>query len=782
VQSRFNNPNADSCLNEATNEAERCFTRLGGDYCFWTHRSPQVIADAYGIPTTSPVKGRVSRTTQVDSRYPIIAATNGETGNLNFQGNNARNVGGSQGATYHTAQIMVTSTMLQQQTAGDFYSAVGRVTHHLILVESLGPGYASLLNTRADVKAVMGLTGPIDFLALFNRQLAAFNIVRMDPTKFANTKAKRQTKHNKISGTRRLQRAMSTRSGVTRANGQSTSEPCWRDRAPPTLDVLLNGETYVMEPSYQALETTEPRSIERTHLPRADPARILDQALDGLTYREQREVLTDAGMTSCFTERHNPSGMPTEQLFPNQRGTDPILFPVTIKKRLSPGTVDDNLEDLHNSDWKAQILFDHLAGYLGFQKFPERLDVELFEQCIYETEFRKLTTKTQQTLLNNVKRGDPFWKLNFVDHFVKSQLKAKLETLGKPAKAGQSLATCQDAVILLFGPMVRYLRCKVMHKFPAELYCNCEKTADDFDTWARTHWKDRESTESDLENFDSTQRGDSLGIELKLMYQFGLDRAHIALFDQFMDDCRSLPELYLFWKTHIISSVIGLKQTGRDTGEPGTYDFNTYYNLALTILMYNLPRGVPLAVGGDDMSANRRLVLSPLWLRIRSKFLTVAKVEYTMRPSFCGYYVTSNGAYRNPRLLALKTMYHMDQGTQHLVDLSYAGEAYSAYRLGDKLIELCSWTELECLGWLVEYYHQTYSWAQSIFGSEVDPRSLAQVLLSTGEQLQQWQTDSIELSKGQRRALGRVFRFQVSVLKVLGCDSFSQVQERYLDV
>jgi hypothetical protein len=126
-------------------------------------------------------------------------------------------------------------------------------------------------------------------------------------------------------------------------------------------------------------------------------------------------------------------------------------------------------------------------------------------------------------------------------------------------------------------------------------------------------------------------------------------------------------------------------------------------------------------------------------------------------------------------------MYHMDQGTQHLVDLSYAGEAYSAYRLGDKLIELCSWTELECLGWLVEYYHQTYSWAQSIFGSEVDPRSLAQVLLATGEQLQQWQIDSVDFSKGHRRALGRVFRFQVSVLKVLGCDDFLQVQERYLD-
>jgi uncharacterized protein (DUF934 family) len=54
-------------------------------------------------------------------------------------------------------------------------------------------------------------------------------------------------------------------------------------------------------------------------------------------------------------------------------------------------------------------------------------------------------------------------------------------------------------------------------------------------------------------------------------------------------------------------------------------------------------------------------------------------------------------------------------------------------------------------------------------------------LLSTGVQLRQEQVDLVTFSKGQRRAVGRVFRFQVSVLKVLGCDNFDQVQERYLD-
>jgi hypothetical protein len=64
----------------------------------------------------------------------------------------------------------------------------------------------------------------------------------------------------------------------------------------------------------------------------------------------------------------------------------------------------------------------------------------------------------------------------------------------------------------------------------------------------------------------------------------------------------------------------------------------------------------------------------------------------------------------------------------------------------------------------------------------VDPVSLALLLLGTGAQLHQMDVDALDFSRGQRRAYGRVFRFQVSVLKVLGCETFEQVSERYLDL
>jgi len=500
----------------------------------------------------------------------------------------------------------------------------------------------------------------------------------------------------------------------------------------------------------------------RTHVPRANPNGVLDEACADLTFREAREVVREQGMTELFVERPTQFGDRTDQLFPQQQGNDPVLFRVTVDKRLNYGTAADNLEDLNYSEWKAQLLFEAMGRYLNFGD-KEEFDPQLFQECIFENEFRKLTQKTQAVLLNNVKRSDPDWKLNLVDHFIKSQLKGKLETLGKPGKAGQTLATCQDAVVLLFGPMVRYLRRRVMHQFPPELYCNCEKTNEDLSAWAREHWTDAESTESDFEGFDSTQRGDSLGLELKLMAQFGLKDAWMSLFEQFSFGFLDMPELYAWWKTHIISTVIGPKQTGRDTGEPGTYDFNTYFNLAVTCLMYELPRGVPLCIGGDDMSANRKLKESALWIRVKSQFLLIAKVQYTLRPSFCGFYLTPNGSFRNPRLLMLKTLWHIDKGDSPAVDLNYATECYSAYRLGDLLVDYCTFLELECQGWLLEYYHQKYSWAQRIFGGQ-DVQEVFVLLRESGPLISEEDVESQEIGKKRRRTLKRLRHYQQALL------------------
>ena len=352
-----------------------------------------------------------------------------------------------------------------------------------------------------------------------------------------------------------------------------------------------------------------------------------------------------------------------------------MFFRETIRKRLIRTTFLDNERDYKDKSFQAAALFHAFLQLTELSTTPVPYDSALMEACIYENEFIKLTKKTQKVLANNANRSRPDWKLNFVDHFVKSQLKGKLEAVNAPGKAGQTIATCSDLVVLLFGPMVRYLRAKVMNSWPDNLYCNCGKSLADQSRWAARYWRDVPSTTSDYTAFDASQRGDSLGFEYALMRHFGLQESWLLAFELHRADFADITECYLDWKLHTTSSVVGEKRTGRDSGEPGTYDFNTYFSMAVYQLMYSPPRGTDACFGGDDLAANADLHTTPLWSRIANRFDIIAKVLHTERPEFCGYYLTSQGCFKNPEVLMLKTLWHLDKGDADVVDVNYAAEA-----------------------------------------------------------------------------------------------------------
>nr|QDH87807.1 MAG: RNA-dependent RNA polymerase [Riboviria sp.] len=746
VQSKFSTPEPDCRLNEFPNDAERFFSSGTVPYAFWTHRSPQVIAHRLGIPTTSPVAGRIERAYIFDARYPVIAATNGEVSVFTNMSGKARTISGHQGGTMHTAQFHLTSTVLSRCSDEDLYSAFSRVTHRLIIVESLSGDYQRLLQSRPLVLAILGMAPPVDFLGTFSHRLGACRIERLSQNKLD---AIRSTRATHVS--RPVQRA----SGMWRASGQYVD---WWDRAPPETYANLE-RVEIVKPS-ESKEQTFINLDEHasTHLPRVPLDAIVDNVAETLAPKEEREIISDDGMSCLFSDTES---LLANSLFPNQRQDDPVLFKSTVAKRLKRGSFEHNVADVRGSEWKSTLLRTVFLDYLQLPAQP--FDRELFEECINENEWSKLTKKTQQTLLNNAGRADPDWYFCVVDHFIKTQLKGKMEALGIDGKAGQTLATCQDAIILLFGPMVKYMRRKIMGAFPPNLYCNCGKNNEDLSNWCREFWQDRESTESDYSGFDATQKGDSVGFEVGLMRHVGLDDAWTALFADFSGYAETMPELYEFWKTHIVSTVIGPKDLGRDTGEPGTFDFNTYFNLALVILMYDPPRTLPICVGGDDMSANAVLVPTKLWKLVENNFLIIAKVEHTDRPSFCGYRLTKLGSFRNPYILLLKTAYHLAKGDAAAVDLNYASEARTAYVLRDELHTYCSWVELECLGFLLEYYHDVYPWAQRLFGA-VSEDDLWRFLKSTGPLVEEWSWEREEYGKRARKSLMRTFRVQQAVL------------------
>ena len=426
------------------------------------------------------------------------------------------------------------------------------------------------------------------------------------------------------------------------------------ERAPAELHVHLTGLQEPAACEEIATSTAETALAPRVHLPRASPNGLLDRILCDAQPRHLRELVNDEGWSQLFSERQNERPYLTSELFPQQRSSDPVFFRETIRKRLVRTTFAENERDYRDKAFQATALFGAFLKLTELGTAPLAFDRELMADCVYENEFVKLTKKTQAVLANNVDRSRPDWKLNFVDHFVKSQLKGKLEALNVPGKAGQTIATCSDLVVLLFGPLVRYLRAKIMHRWPDNLFCNCGKSLAEQSAWARKHWRDVPSTTSDYTSFDASQRGDSLGFEYMLMRHFGLHEAWLLAFELHRDDFTDVTETYLDWKLHTVSSVVGEKRTGRDSGEPGTYDFNTYFSMAIYQLMYAPARGTVACFGGDDLAANADLLVTPAWLRLNSRFDIVAKVLRTKRPEFCGYYMTSRGCFKNPDILLLK--------------------------------------------------------------------------------------------------------------------------------
>jgi hypothetical protein len=705
AQCRYHNPSTDSQLNVEPLDTDRRFG-VGEDYCLWTHRLPRAVAGPLGIDTTNPEEGQVLIRHNVSRRWPVTCLSDSDQKMLSRLGLDCRTVSSRQGDECHTLQVLIGKAALTVASRGTLLSAFTRVTHRLVLVLNVAPADLDSLPLPPVLAALIGRRPPLDFLGEFADELAGMRPRRLPPDQLEAIRAARAPQ---------------------RASGRGA--PDWRDRVTPALQPLMHLEPALgaLAPPVPPIPALPPLAPMRTHLPRADPVALAEMASEGLRPREVRELVGASGWSRLFVEQPG-DWMQTKAWFPHQQASDDVLFWATVRKRLRRGTPEHNRADYAAKQTQAMLLFGWFLEYFDLPRDPVPFDRELFNDCIIENEFVKLTKKTRAQLLNNQRRADPHWKLNLTEHFVKSQLKAKAETLARDGKPGQTIALCHDAVVLLFGPMVRYLRRQVFGRAPLNRYVHCGRTIDDLSNWCRLpgHEFESETTTNDFTGFDSTQRGDSVGLEYRAMRHFNLQEAWVALFDWYRDQCQTVPDLYLDWKLTVESDLIGPKETGRDTGEPGTYDFNTWFNAAITQGKYDLPRTVASALGGDDGAQNRRLTECARWRRVGHLFEVIAKTEHPRRAEFCGYFLCPDGAYRNPKLLALKTLWHIHHGDAETVDVNYAAEALTAYRLGDRLHRWASFEELECLGWLLEYYHQERpALARHFFGAAAGRAALA---------------------------------------------------------
>ncbi len=432
--------------------------------------------------------------------------------------------------------------------------------------------------------------------------------------------------------------------------------------------------------------------------------------------RSPRESYTQFDQSQQFRDdpwyQSNPSASNLEQVFPRHRGDDLVTFARTVEKRLRFAPRHTNLSRFHDRLFVGPILYNGWLRATGIthESIPP-FDADLYAQCILENEFTKLTNKTQATLLNNADRADPDWRHTFVRIFMKSQLKVKLETILSPFKAGQTLASFQDSVILVTGPMTRYLVHQSERLFRPQYYHHPGHSPLALSTWCQKHWKSRPlNSTNDYTAFDQSQTGEALSFELMMLRAFGIPDGVISYYTELKLE---------------LTCQFGELAVMRFTGEGPTLWFNGCFNTALVGVQYDFPSDTAIAVAGDDLAMNGVFPERPGWQFLR-RYLTIeAKPETVKTASFCSWLLTPHGAIKEPRVVFAKLMIARDRGEEAKSLPNLLNEVAVGYHLGDHVYEHLDDLSLATHFWLIRYFVRK---APHRFALLLTTRSIEEVL------------------------------------------------------
>nr|AZF99024.1 replicase [Ullucus tymovirus 2] len=390
---------------------------------------------------------------------------------------------------------------------------------------------------------------------------------------------------------------------------------------------------------------------------------------------ELREVHHRDQSSSQFPFFDRPfhlSCQPSSLLAPvHSPSSDPTLLPFSIKKRLRFRLSEAPYKFTANDSLLGHHLFSSLCK--AYNRSPHSIipfDPHLFAECININEYAQLSSKTQATIVANAARSDPDWRHTSVRIFAKSQHKVNDGSLFSNWKACQTLALMHDFVILTLGPVKKYQRVFDSIDRPSHIYIHCGHTPQDLSSWCSTHLSHSSFIANDYTSFDQSQHGEAVVLEVLKMQRLSIPQ--------------HLINLHIHLKTNV-STQFGPLTCMRLTGEPGTYDDNSDYNLAVIYSQYSLVSS-PILISGDDSVIAGSPPSNPHWPLVKDLLHLKFKTEVSSFPLFCGYYISSCGAVRNPLALFAKLMICVDDGTLPDKILSYLSEFSVGHLLGDSLL------------------------------------------------------------------------------------------------
>jgi len=664
------------------------FNPYNSTYLYFTRRLPQIIARAFQIDTLSPIHGDIFVTRMMNYKSDAVLWPSDarlQEGAKAFL--RSYTYSSCEGLEFDDITIVVDENAIHRVISDhQVWTAITRAKRSITFTCLFKPtheNWASFIN-HPFFGRLYGHLAPTPIAALFQKELNGKNL-RMAPLL------------NHVHGGR----LPTTGDVLSNWTGQRL------ENLPPSFRANVNWISDAHVPDPKPREHPDDHDALRTHLPATSHPRNWAET-EPIGPREQRELQHHDMMGAQL--RDSVKGKARENLatlFPHQTAKgDPTLRPTTFKKRFRHGSPESNAHQFESKAWLGPLLFEKFRKFLSLPQEAPSFDHHLFAMCMIENLAVKLN-KPIATIWNNIDRSDPDWDRCAMQDFVKSQIKAKVETSPRTfrlqdddpsdilffkMKPGQILVTSPDINILDLGPVARYLRYLVYKYLPDNIYLHGGRTLVSLNSWCLRNARSGLKFTCDFTAYDQSCKAETLAFELVLM-----DWANIP-FD--LQDLYFNIKIGMFldrqsYKIH--SSIM------RFTGEFCTYDFNTFWNICYMATRYNLQPTERCAFSGDDSLFFFVLKESDTWFFYDRYFSLVGKTNITDVPEFCGWWLTPAGCVRNPILLALRITQYEKLGKLPDVLDNYFLEALFAYEIGDALWQHLPPAALEAQRFVIDY-------------------------------------------------------------------------------
>nr|UNI73998.1 MAG: RNA-dependent RNA polymerase [brine shrimp tymo-like virus 1] len=680
LQGSYHSMHPDSSLRLLTPEINhlRPFIDL---YCAWTYRSPRNVAHVFDVTPLSSENGHIYHSRVFPNNLHVLTASESASKTLSLGGCHAQTIASSQGLTL-------------QHSGLHFDRSLFQISPNITLVA---------LTRHSRSITFLGDSDSLRRKYAFNPVLSAFHTSTTLPL----------ASWPELHGVTLLRQPLLIRSpklsgGVSQPFSRQpvfNNKPVTADaehdvfRSSPILaiagpDLIPNLPTTHLPETRRPLHfeidsAIAPDSKPSPALPSSSPCEAVYFGIDSLLLfahfiHDPIDPLSNERRYKDFLSRQFPDlidfkegTQPANLIAPwHQPSKDPTLLPLSIPKRLRFRPSHHPYQHSDNDILLGTLLYQAWCSAFSFNP-SETLpfDPVLFAECINDNEFHQLSSKTKAVIQSNASRSDPSWRHTVVKIFAKSQHKVNENSIFTSWKACQTLALAHDAVILLLGPVKKYQRIIRDRKPHPHLFIYAGQTPQQMAEWSASVFPSNRQTFctcNDYTAFDQSQGGEAVIFEILKMKRVGIP--------QFFQD-------YHFWLKVNVECQFGPLTCMRLTGEPGTYDDNTDYNIAVLWSRFEL-ENYAVCVSGDDSAIIGCPPTSPSWPAVEKLLSLTFKIEVTPYPLFCGYLLGPAGALRSPRALFAKLFIAYNDESLSDKLASYLAEFSVGHSLGDALWSL----------------------------------------------------------------------------------------------